>query len=145
MTEQFQPSASPDTHGPALTLRDPLDLFCMIFLDTLYNIPQPYDVEEVGMALPPVRITASEFRQNFGKYMKDVAHTDFEVTRNGRVVGLWTNPHRDQMKLVDELSGAISNVVITDEDAERLREERILRRAGFMPHHDGDEHLVSKD
>lgn len=145
MTDQFQPSAFPDTQEPARALRDPLDLFCTIFLDILYNIPQPHDVEEVGMALPPVRITASEFRQNFGKYMKDVAHTDFEVTRNGRVVGLWTNPHRDQMKLVDELSGVISNVEITDGDAERLREERILRRAGFAPRHDGDEHLVSKD
>ena len=145
MTDQFQPSAFPDTQRSVVNPCNPLDLFCTIFLDILYNIPQPYDVEEVGMAIPPVRITASEFRQNFGKYMKDVAHTDFEVTRNGHVVGLWTNPHRDQMKLVDELSGAISNVVITDEDTEHLREERILRRAGFVPRHGGDEHLVSKD
>lgn len=144
MTDQLQPSAFLDARRSVLAPRDPFGLFCTIFLDILYNIPQPYDVEEVGMAIPPVRITASEFRQNFGKYMKDVAHTDFEVTRNGRVVGLWTNPHRDQMKLVDELSGAVSNVVITDEDAGRLREERILRRAGFVPRHDGDEHPVSK-
>lgn len=144
MTNQLQPSAFLDAQRSALASRDGLGLFCTIYFDILYNIPQPYDVEEVGMALPPVRISASEFRQNFGKYMKDVAHTDFEVTRNGRVVGLWTNPHRDQMKLVDELSGAISNVAITDEDTERLREERILRRAGLIPHHGGEEHPVSK-
>ena len=87
----------------------------------------------------PVRITASEFRQNFGKYMKEVETTDFEVTRNGRVVGLWTDPLRKKLKIVDELAGCFHGN-ITDEDFERLHEERILKRAGILPRHPEDEH-----
>lgn len=87
----------------------------------------------------PVRITATEFRQNIGTYMKNVATTDYEVTRNGRVVGLWTHPNREKMELWKQLDGIIPGN-ITDEEVERLHEERILRRAGILPRHPEDDH-----
>ena len=62
-------------------------------------------------------ITASEFRQNFGKYMELVSVQDYLVTRNGKVVGMWSNPNRDRMSLVESLAGSIHAVV--DEAADR--------------------------
>lgn len=69
---------------------------------------------------PPATVSASEFRQNFGKYVKLVEKRDVQVTRNGRVSALWTNPHRDRMKIARDLAGSIHAEV----DLERDREER---------------------
>ena len=69
-------------------------------------------------------ITASEFRQNFGRYMELVSVQDYSVTRNGKVVGVWTNPNRDRMALVESLAGSIHDVV----DEAFDREERRLRQ-----------------
>ena len=68
-------------------------------------------------------ITASEFRQNFGRYMELVSVQDYSVTRNGKVVGVWTNPNRDRMALVESLAGSIHAVV----DEAFDREERRVR------------------
>lgn len=76
----------------------------------------------------PIRITASEFRQHFGTYMKDVATTDFEVTRNGRVIGLWTDPSRNRIQLVDRLDGCLPGT-LSDDEASRILDERIMLRA----------------
>ncbi len=69
---------------------------------------------------PPATVSASEFRQNFGKYVKLVEERDVQVTRNGRVIALWTNPNRDRMKIARDLAGSIHAEV----DLERDREER---------------------
>ena len=68
-------------------------------------------------------ITASEFRQNFGRYMELVSVQDYSVTRNGKVVGVWTNPNRDRMALVESLAGSIHAVFEAFD-----REERRLRQ-----------------
>ncbi|WP_302398092.1 type II toxin-antitoxin system prevent-host-death family antitoxin [Eggerthella sinensis] len=70
--------------------------------------------------MTPASIPASEFRQNFGKYMALVDVQDFQVTKNGKVIGLWTNPHRDKLALVDRLAGSVHATV----DLERDRAER---------------------
>ena len=62
-------------------------------------------------------IPASEFRQNFGRYMKLVEEQDFNITRNGKVIGRWTSPYRDKMAIVEQLAGSIHGVV--DEEADR--------------------------
>ena len=70
--------------------------------------------------MTPATIPASEFRQNFGKYMSLVEMQDFQVTRNGKVVALWSNPNRDKLALADKLAGSIHASVDLDKDrAER--------------------------
>lgn len=72
---------------------------------------------------PVAQVSSSDFRQHFGRYMELVEHQDFEITRNGKVVALWTNPHRNRLNLVEELAGSIHAIV--DEDADRA--ERVGR------------------
>ena len=70
--------------------------------------------------MAPATIPASEFRQNFGKYMSLVEFQDFQITRNGKVIGLWSNPHKDKLALVDKLAGSIHASIDLEEDrAER--------------------------
>ncbi len=66
-------------------------------------------------------VSATEFKQHFGKYMKLVADQDIKVTRNGSVVGIWTSPYRDKVDIVEELAGSIHGVV----DLEADRNERV--------------------
>lgn len=73
--------------------------------------------------MTPTTIPASEFRQNFGKYMALVETQDFLVTRNGKAVGLWTNPHRDKLALVDELAGSVHTEVDLERDLEERRSQ----------------------
>ena len=65
-------------------------------------------------------VPASEFRQNFGRYMKLVEAQDFNVTRNGKVIGRWTSPHRDRLAIMEQLAGSIHGAV----DFEADRDER---------------------
>lgn len=66
------------------------------------------------------RVTASEFRQHFGKYMELVGERDFEVTRNGKVVAVWSNPRKRKLDAVERLAGSIGAEI----DEASLREER---------------------
>ena len=70
--------------------------------------------------MTPTTIPASEFRQNFGKYLSLVDVQAFQITKNGKVIGLWTNPHRDKLALVERLAGSVHAEI----DLERDREER---------------------
>lgn len=70
--------------------------------------------------MSPATVPASEFRQNFGKYMALVEVQDFQVTKNGKVIGLWTNPHKDKLALVDKLAGSIhASIDLENDRAER--------------------------
>ena len=71
--------------------------------------------------MAPTIVAASEFRRNFGKYLKLVETCDVEVTKNGKVVGLWTSPMRDRLALADRLAGSIHAVIDLDAD----RDERL--------------------
>lgn len=73
--------------------------------------------------MAPASIPASEFRQNFGKYMALVEVQDFQVTKNGKVIGLWTNPHRDKLILVDQLAGSVHATVSLDLEHTERRDQ----------------------
>lgn len=73
--------------------------------------------------MTPATIPASEFRQNFGKYMALVDVQDFQITKNGKVIGLWTNPHRDKIMLVDKLAGSIHAAIDPDQDRAARQEK----------------------
>lgn len=72
--------------------------------------------------MTPASIPSSEFRQNFGKYMALVDMQDFQVTKNGKVIGLWTNPHRDKLALVDRLAGSVHATVDLEQDRAERRD-----------------------
>ena len=42
-------------------------------------------------------ITATEFKNNFGKYLKLVATEDIVVTKNGKTIGIFHNPCVDDI------------------------------------------------
>lgn len=72
--------------------------------------------------MPPTTVPASEFRQNFGKYLSLVEVQDFQITRNGKVVGLWTNPHRDKLALAERLAGSVHASIDLERDLAERRE-----------------------
>lgn len=72
--------------------------------------------------MTPTTIPSSEFRQNFGKYMSLVDTQDFQVTKNGRVIGLWTNPNRDRIALANKLAGSIDASIDLDKDRAERRD-----------------------
>ena len=72
--------------------------------------------------MAPTTVPASEFRQNFGKYMALVDVQDFQVTKNGKVIGLWTNPHRDKLALVEQLAGSVHASIDLEQDRAERRD-----------------------
>lgn len=65
-------------------------------------------------------VSASEFRQNFGKYLALVELQDFQITKNGKVVALWSNPNRERLALSEKLAGCVHASI----DLEADRAER---------------------
>ena len=72
--------------------------------------------------MAPTTVPASEFRQNFGKYMALVDVQDFQGTKNGKVIGLWTNPHRDKLALVEQLAGSVHASIDLEQDRAERRD-----------------------
>jgi len=66
-------------------------------------------------------ITATEFKRNFGKYLDLVKYQDFRVTKNGKVVGLWTGTQKDKMEVVDDLAGSIHATIDLGADRDERR------------------------
>lgn len=73
---------------------------------------------------PTATITATEFKRNFGKYLRLVEFQDFNVTRNGKTVGIWTNPEKDRKAMVEELAGSVHATI----DAKADKDDRISRK-----------------
>lgn len=67
-------------------------------------------------------ITATEFKTNFGKYMELVEEEDIYVTKNGKIVGLFSNPNNDPLEAI---TGILEGY---DVDEEKLHEERIMEK-----------------
>ena len=66
-------------------------------------------------------ITATELKENLGKYLLLAAEEDIYITRNGKVIAKLTSPFEDRVQLVESLVGIIPDD-ITPEEA---REERL--------------------
>lgn len=65
-------------------------------------------------------ITATEFKTNFGKYMKLVETEDIYITKNGKTIGVFSNPDIDPLKAMD---GMFEGLEINEE---RMKEERYV-------------------
>ena len=68
-------------------------------------------------------VTATEFKNNFGKYRDMVTKEDIFITRNGKTIAKVINP---QVSAVDSLRGMLKNVP-SDIDMDSLREERLSK------------------
>jgi prevent-host-death family protein len=69
-------------------------------------------------------ITATEFKENIGKYLAFVKSEDIIITKNGKPVAKLTDINKNGALLTDSLIGVISDPTI---DLTRLREERLAQ------------------
>lgn len=69
-------------------------------------------------------ITATELKQNLGKYLLLSETEDIYITKNGKVVAKLTNPNQDRVDMAKSLFGIIPKD-ITLEEARNERLDRI--------------------
>lgn len=66
-------------------------------------------------------ITATELKNNLGKYLLLSATEDIFITKNGKVIAKLTNPHQDRVETAKSLFGILPK----DADLEEARAERL--------------------
>ena len=69
-------------------------------------------------------ITATELKQNLGKYLLLSATEDIFITKNGKVIAKLSNPNQDRVDMAKSLFGIIPKDV-TLEESKRERLDRI--------------------
>lgn len=69
-------------------------------------------------------ITATELKQNLGKYLLMAATEDVFITKNGKVVAKLSNPYQDRVDMAKSLFGSVPQNVTLDE-AKKERLDRI--------------------
>ena len=57
-------------------------------------------------------ITATELKNNLGKYLLLSATEDIFITKNGKIVAKLTNPHQDRVEVAKSLFGIILKISI---------------------------------
>lgn len=66
-------------------------------------------------------ITATELKQNLGKYLLLSAQEDIYITKNGKIVAKLTNPYQDRVDTAKSLFDILpENANIEDSKKERL-------------------------
>ena len=71
-------------------------------------------------------VTATEFKNNLGKYLEMAMSQDIFITKNGKSIARLTSPTVDKLALLDDLVGIIPEDPATDENT--IREERLSRQ-----------------
>lgn len=66
-------------------------------------------------------ITATELKQNLGKYLLLSAKEDIYITKNGKVVAKLTNPNQNRVNTAKSLFGILPK----EASLEEAREERL--------------------
>lgn len=66
-------------------------------------------------------ITATELKNNLGKYLLLSATEDVFITKNGKIIAKLTNPHQDRVETAESLFGILPK----DADMEEARAERL--------------------
>ena len=66
-------------------------------------------------------ITATELKNNLGKYLLLSAKEDIFITKNGKIVAKLTNPHQDRVEVAKSLFGILPK----DADLNEAKEERL--------------------
>ena len=66
-------------------------------------------------------ITATELKENLGKYLQLASTEEIYITKNGKVIAKLSNPYQDRVALARSLAGSIP----ADITLEEAREERL--------------------
>ena len=66
-------------------------------------------------------ITATELKQNLGRYLLLAATEDVYITKNGKVVAKLSNPNQDRVNMAKSLFGVLPQDIIL----EVVKNERI--------------------
>lgn len=69
-------------------------------------------------------ITATELKNNLGKYLLLSATEDIYITKNGKVVAKLVNPHQNRVETAKSLFGILPK----DADLDKAKEERLSAR-----------------
>lgn len=60
-------------------------------------------------------ITATELKQNLGRYLMIAATEDVFITKNGKVVAKLSNPNQDRVNMAKSLFGVLSQDITLEE------------------------------
>ena len=66
-------------------------------------------------------ITATELKQNLGKYLLLSAQEDIYITKNGKIIAKLTNPYQNRVETAKSLFGILPK----DADIDAARNERL--------------------
>ena len=67
-------------------------------------------------------ITATELKENLGKYLSLATEEDIFITRNGKVVAKLSSPYSDLVETAKSLAGIIpADITLEESREERLR------------------------
>lgn len=69
-------------------------------------------------------ITATELKNNLGKYLLLSATEDVFITKNGKVIAKLTNPHQDRVETAKSLFGILPK----DADIKKSKAERLAAK-----------------
>lgn len=68
-------------------------------------------------------ITATELKENLGKYLSMASTEDIYITRNGKIVAKLSDPFKTRVEKTKALFGILPSDITTEE----AREERLAR------------------
>jgi prevent-host-death family protein len=68
-------------------------------------------------------VSATEFKNNLGKYLTLALKEDIFITKNGKKIAKLTSPTQDKIEMARSLFGILPE----DASIEQVREERISR------------------
>ncbi len=71
-------------------------------------------------------ITATELKNNLGRYLEMAADREIIILKNGKQIARLTSPKVNKIEILKSLVGTIPSDVEIDEDA--LRKERLSRQ-----------------
>ena len=69
-------------------------------------------------------ITATELKQNLGKYLLLSSKEDIFITKNGKIIAKLTNPYQDKVSTAQSLFGILPQ----DADIKSSKEERLAAK-----------------
>ena len=70
-------------------------------------------------------ITATELKNNLGKYLEMAESQDIFITKNGKSIARLTSPAVNKLALLDDLVGIVPHEKAIDKST--IREERLSR------------------
>ncbi|MDR2063916.1 MAG: type II toxin-antitoxin system Phd/YefM family antitoxin [Candidatus Nomurabacteria bacterium] len=74
-------------------------------------------------------VTATDFQNNFGKYLKLAEKDDLQITKNDKIVGFFTKQKNKKEDPLDGLLGVIK--LPPDFDERKFEEERLREKYGL--------------